>query len=95
MLTFKEIRFLDLSSNTLADISLVDGFENLVWLNASKNQISSLDMFGGDKLDQLRILNLSGNKIKELTSLTLPSLKRLNLTENEIVEVSWKGHHYI
>ena len=95
MLRFKEIRFLDLNTNTIADISLVDAFENLVWLNASKNQVSNLDMFGGEKLEQLQHLNLSGNKIKALTNITLPCLRRLNLTENEITEVTWKGHNCI
>ena len=37
-------------------------------------------MFAGEKLDQLQNLNLSGNKIKSLTAITLPSLRRLNLT---------------
>lgn len=39
-------------------------------------------MFNSDKLEQLQFLNLSGNKIKNLTAITLPSLKRLNLSEN-------------
>jgi Leucine-rich repeat (LRR) protein len=40
-------------------------------------------------------LNLSGNKIKALTAITLPALRRLNLSENEISEVAWKGHNTI
>jgi len=84
-----------LNTNSIQDISLVDGFENLSWLNASKNQIANLDMFSGEKLEQLQILNLSGNKIKSLGSISLPALRRLNLSENEISEVVWKGHHNI
>lgn len=45
MLHYKEIRFLDISTNTITDISIVCGFNNLVWLNASKNQIANLDVF--------------------------------------------------
>lgn len=92
ILRFKEIRFLDLNSNTISDISIVEGFDNLVWLNASKNQVSNLDIFSGEKLEQLQTLNLSTNKIKKITTIALPSLRRLNLTENQISEVEWKGH---
>lgn len=95
MLRFKEIRFLDLNTNTISDISIVEGFDNLVWLNASKNQVSNLNIFSGERLDQLQHLNLSGNKIKQLSNITLPCLRRLNLSENEISEVSWKGHNFI
>lgn len=84
-----------MNTNAIPDISIVEGFENLIWLNASKNQIGSLDMFAGERLDQLQNLNLSGNKIKQLTGITLPCLRKLNLSENEISEVSWKGHNCI
>jgi Leucine-rich repeat (LRR) protein len=73
-----------LNTNTISDISIVEGFDNLVWLNASKNQVSNIDIFSGEKLDQLQHLNLSGNKIKQLSNITLPCLRRLNLSENEI-----------
>jgi Leucine-rich repeat (LRR) protein len=82
MLRYKEIRYLDINTNAIADISVVEGFTNLLWLNASKNQVPNLNMFNSDKLEQLQFLNLSGNKIKNLTAITLPSLKRLNLSEN-------------
>lgn len=95
ILRYKETRFLDVNTNSIPDISLVDGFENLSWLNASKNQIANIDMFSGNKLDQLQNLNLSGNKIKSLGSINLPTLRRLNLSENEISEVVWKGHNCI
>jgi len=95
ILKYKEIRYLDINTNTIEDITLVEGFSNLVWLNASKNQVNNLDVFAQDRLDQLQMLNLSGNKIKALTNIGLPSLKRLNLSENEISEINWKGHNCI
>ena len=82
MLDYKEIRYLDLNTNAISDISITAEFEHLVWLNASKNQLSSLDLFSSNKLEHLQNLNLSGNKIKALTSITLPALRRLNLSEN-------------
>jgi len=34
-----------LSSNTISDLSLIEGLPNLIWVNASKNQVSNLQMF--------------------------------------------------
>lgn len=82
ILRYKEIRYLDISTNSILDLTLIDGFSNLVWLNASKNQVNNLNVFNTEKLEHLQFLNLSGNKLKAVTPITLPSLKRLNLTEN-------------
>lgn len=85
---------IDLSTNALTDVSIVADFPNLVTLNVSKNQISDLSAFTSEeKLAKLQVLNISGNKIKELTQVALPALRRLNLSENEITTVrDWKGH---
>jgi len=84
VLRFKEVRYLDLNTNAISDISLLTQFPHLLWINASKNQVSSLDTFSQEGLEQLQFLNLSGNKIKALTHIALPALRRLNLSENEI-----------
>lgn len=76
-------------------MSVINEFPNLIWVNASKNQVQNLDTFNNEKLEYLQFLNLSSNKIKVLSSIVLPSLKRLNLSENEIAEITWKGHNYI
>ena len=95
LLRFKEVRYLDLNTNAIADLSLLSQFPHLLWINASKNQVSSLATFAQEGLEQLQFLNLSGNKIKTLTNIVLPALRRLNLSENEISEVTWKGHNGI
>lgn len=46
MLRFREVRYLDLNTNAISDLSLVSQFPNLLWLNASKNQVASLSVFG-------------------------------------------------
>jgi Leucine-rich repeat (LRR) protein len=46
VLRFKEVRYLDLNTNAISDLSLVSQFPNLLWLNASKNQVGSLGVFG-------------------------------------------------
>jgi Leucine-rich repeat (LRR) protein len=45
VLRFKEVRYLDLNTNAIADVSLVTQFPHLLWLNASKNQVNSLTAF--------------------------------------------------
>jgi Leucine-rich repeat (LRR) protein len=82
ILKYKEIKYLDINTNTISDLSVITKFPNLTWINASKNQVNSLAVFNQEALDQLQVLNLSGNKIKSLTAIALPSLRRLNLSEN-------------
>lgn len=86
--------YIDINTNALTDISILTEFPHLVSLNVSKNQITSLDVFKSEeKLLKLQFLNLSGNKIKEFTQISLPSLRKLNLNENEISSIKeWKGH---
>ena len=76
------VRHLDLNTNTIPDLAPISVLEHLQWLNASKNQISSLELFQKDTFEHLQMLNLSGNKIKALTKIGLPALRRLNLSEN-------------
>lgn len=78
------MRQLDLNTNAIPDLAPITVLEHLQWLNASKNQVPSLDLFQKDGFEHLQMLNLSGNKIKTLTRLGVPALRRLNLSENEI-----------
>ena len=87
------MRHLDISSNSIVDIGLLTELKDLVSLNASKNQISSLQTFSNpNSYRKLQILNLSGNKVKVLENIEAPQLLRLNLSENEIDSITWKGH---
>lgn len=68
ILKFSEVLHADLSTNMLSDVSILGEFPNLITLNLSKNQIPNLTVFATDKkLTKLQFLNVSGNKIKELT----------------------------
>lgn len=96
ILVYKQVKYLDISTNAISDISVLREFKDLVTLNASKNQISSLEIFNNeDSFAKLQVLNLSGNKITELSDVVLPVLVRLCLDENEISAVTWKGHRKI
>ena len=45
ILVYKQVKYLDLNSNTLSDFSLLKQFKDLITFNASKNQINSLKIF--------------------------------------------------
>ena len=80
---YKYVKYVDISSNSLSDISLLKDFKDLTTLNASKNQIASLEVFKDqNSFKKLQILNLSVNKIKSLEDISVPQLVRLNLAEN-------------
>ena len=93
ILSYKHIRYLDLSGNSLQDISLVAELRNLHSLNVSKNQISSFNAFlptvDEEILPYLQIVNLSSNKLTRLENLSsLRQLRKLQLNENEIADCS-------
>jgi len=82
------LNILNLSHNNIQEISQLSGLNNLVELNASYNDISALNLVGMNNLEQL---NLSNNSIQELSTInvsTLPSLIKLDLSYNQIVDIS-------
>ncbi len=83
MLKYKQVLHLDLSTNAIADVSNIMELEHLITLNLSKNQILDIKVFDVEhKLTKLQFLNLSTNKIRSLTQIALPVLRKLNLSEN-------------
>ena len=91
--TYPHVTQLDLNTNTIPDLQPIQVLHHLLWLNASKNQVPSLELFQKEgAFEYLQMLNLSGNKVKVLEKVKLPALRRLNLSENEIVEATWQGH---
>jgi Leucine-rich repeat (LRR) protein len=82
LLNYQEVRYLDLSGNSLVDIQVLSELRNLHTLNVAKNQINSFSAFSPCVDDQilpfLQFLNLSGNKIQRLENLeNLRSLRKL------------------
>ncbi len=68
---------------------------NLISLTADHNNVKDFKAFTVEEgWKALRVLNLSYNKIAELTSLaTVPNLNELYLTENKIEKVEGFGGH--
>ncbi|GMM37705.1 hypothetical protein DASC09_050300 [Saccharomycopsis crataegensis] len=58
-------------------------FENLITLDLTKNYISSIDK-GLSKCSKLEYLSLSYNNINNIENLTLPNLRELDLSHNQI-----------
>ena len=72
---------LNLSGNKMTELLPIN-LPNLQTLNLSKNQIVSLEKFGGHKM--LKKLNLTKNKLKNLNGLKdLPELVELTVNQNK------------
>ena len=83
---FTELERLDLSGNSITNVSPLAGLVNLRVLDLSNNQVSNLWSLSG--LYNLERLNLSGNKVIDVQALAwLPNLKVLLLDRNDITDM--------
>lgn len=77
--SFVHLRFLDISSNYLTDLSPLATLTDLLWLKADFNQVQS---FRGQPLSQfpyLQWLSLMSNCLSDTDGLGGPALESLNL----------------
>ncbi len=78
---------LDISSNDIADLSPLAGFNSIVHLIANGNIISDLGPLSS--LDSLTTLNLNGNRLGDLSPLSsMLNLRSLRLASNRIRDLS-------
>ncbi|NHJ49941.1 MAG: leucine-rich repeat protein [Asgard group archaeon] len=81
-----------LNQNEIEDISSLNGFPELGYLELSDNKITSLKNFGN--LPKLNSLRLDGNIIQKINGLfDLPKLTYLDLSDNEITKI--EGLHVL
>lgn len=74
---------MDLSDNSICDLSLLWGLQNIEELNLSYNQIEEIEPL--TNLTNLKSLNLSNNSIKDTSGLLmLSNLEYVDLTGNRI-----------
>ena len=74
---------LDLSNNSLSDLSELGSLQYLEELYLANNQIGIIDSL--NNLVNLRIIDLSGNMIDDISPLlNLEHLESINLFDNEI-----------
>jgi len=82
---FVHVRYLDLTSNLLTDISSLNNLKDLLVLNVSKNNLKSLAL---DPLPYLQVASFADNKLEQIDPLPHPLLEKLNLNSNQIESVT-------
>lgn len=82
-----EITELDLGECGIGEISGLENFTNLEWLNLSGNTISDISAL--ESLTKLTSLSIGGNQISDISVLgSLTSLTDLDIYNNQISDIS-------
>ena len=95
MPNYPHLRYLNVANNKIKDLSSIKSLNFLIFLNASGNLITDLE-FLNEKgtLNYLQLVILSNNRIKKLTPIQAPKLRKLNLNGNRLEDLSeFRGHH--
>lgn len=97
MAEVKFIKYLNLNKNNIVDVSILQQFENLLWLGLNGNKVKNLNAFTNEEgFPKLKKLELANNKIAELVPITAPKIEYLDLSGNNIDKFeSWAGHETI
>jgi|JI6StandDraft_1071083.scaffolds.fasta_scaffold00237_49 Leucine-rich repeat (LRR) protein len=86
---YPHLREIELNNNFLSSFQTLAKLQYLVTLNLAKNQIDDVNLLANDdSFPRLEVLNLSGNRIKKLSSVYIKRIKRLNLNHNHIDDIS-------
>ncbi|XP_068699352.1 leucine-rich repeat-containing protein 23-like [Montipora capricornis] len=83
--SFIHLRYVDISINKLRDISPLNSLTHLLTLKADRNLLNSAKL---DELPYFQIASFANNKIMDTEGINHPLLEQLNLSFNEIIEVS-------
>ncbi|KAK2825318.1 hypothetical protein Q7C36_019245 [Tachysurus vachellii] len=86
--SFVHLRFLDISSNYLTDLSPLANLTELLWIKADNNCIQSVQGQPFSQLPYLQWLSLKSNCLSDTEGLGGSALESLNLTGNTIEKVS-------
>ena len=63
----KSIKYLEVAKNLISDVNKAFELEDLITLDISQNQIKDIDGLNSETLTDLRSLNMSGNKITDIS----------------------------
>ncbi|XP_048880022.1 leucine-rich repeat-containing protein 23 isoform X1 [Brienomyrus brachyistius] len=85
---FVHLRFLDISSNCLSDLSPLAALTQLLWLKVDGNWVESLADQPMNQLAYLQCLSMATNRIHSPEGLKGPALESLNLIGNSIQRMS-------
>nr|XP_046252082.1 leucine-rich repeat-containing protein 23 isoform X1 [Scatophagus argus] len=86
--SYIHIRFLDLSSNHLSDLSPLASLTQLLWLKVDNNAVACFKGQPFAQLTYLQWLSVAVNQLTDLDGLVGPALESLSLTGNSIQRVS-------
>ncbi|XP_061075381.1 leucine-rich repeat-containing protein 23 isoform X1 [Conger conger] len=86
--SFVHLRFLDISSNLVSDLSPLTALTQLLWLKGDGNVIQRFEGQPLGQLAYLQWLSLALNRICDLKGLGGPSLESINLIGNSIERVT-------
>ena len=94
LLEVKHLKYLNFTDNKLADVTLLQQFDQLVYLGLNSNKIKNLNAFTSEEgFPKLRKLELSDNSISELIPITPPKLEYLEINDMKIDKYeTWTGH---
>lgn len=81
---YKHLREVNLSNNDIKDISEAARLDYLVSLKAHHNKIQNISFFNDSSMSMqyLQSVDLSFNKIQELSPIPQPKLLRVNMDSN-------------
>lgn len=82
------IQVLDVHSNNISDLTGINHFPNLTYLNAMDNQIAAVNIVG---LQHLGTLNLSDNEITDVFVDNLPVLSVFYIRNNQFEDLDVSG----
>uniref|UniRef100_A0A3P9K5X9 Leucine-rich repeat-containing protein 23 n=1 Tax=Oryzias latipes TaxID=8090 RepID=A0A3P9K5X9_ORYLA len=85
--SYIHIRLLDLSNNSLTDLSPLASLKQLLWLKVDKNDVASFRGQPFAELIYLQRLNMAANQLNDGDGLVGPALESLNLTGNKIQQL--------
>ncbi|XP_064385299.1 leucine-rich repeat-containing protein 23-like [Halichondria panicea] len=83
--SFVHVRYVDVSGNYLEDISPLGELPQLLTLHADNNRLATINL---KELQYLQVASFAQNKLTTTEGLSQPMLDRLNLSSNQITELS-------
>ncbi|CAG9327030.1 unnamed protein product [Blepharisma stoltei] len=91
---YQHLRYIKLSGNRLQNIDVISKIPNVLRLDLKGNRVNNLEVFNNEEtFHYLQFLDLSNNNVKNLSSIKVPKILSLNLSKNEISNVSdFQGH---
>lgn len=78
--SFVHLRFIDLSTNFLSDLTPLAPLTQLLWLKVDENHVREIREQRLEPLTYLQWFSLAKNRLRDIEGLSGPALETLNLT---------------